>query len=235
MTYRPVTRDKRKLSRRSWAYRIRRLRLALGWSYMKVSIVAGIVPTTVNKIMRADDYGYKRQHMQPRIETIKKILHMEEVYADIIKRYNHDPNKMCRLWQRQKYLMRPLQPVRIREFTNRKAMGLLERDHKLIVENFHWPSALPPPHVLKIRRDRINRANEKRAQTWARKLAGGWDWHENNKKLQAGRPYYNMGKKRAMEAGIPYENVPKKASTNRKKYLIEAEIERKKKDDSRRN
>lgn len=197
----PVFKFKRiRLPANSWAYRIKVLKPALGWSYGKIAAVMGVRYNTLTSII------YKHQSRKGytpmlQFDTIRKITHFERVYALEIKRYKQKGES--RLWTYQKYLLKPKLAVPIREFNYPEALALLAAE----VED---PNETP--EALRIRkRNRYRRASKAKAQTWARKIAEGWRPVANHKKTQLGRSN-NAGTGTAtVDNNIPTETPDEKA------------------------
>lgn len=184
----------------SWPYRVRRLCRALGWTLTKLAAVSGITFYRLQRI--ANWRGPARKQPRLHINTIRKILNMERIYAIHIKRYTHWPTKWDRSPGANKYLQGPfkLYPVRVQ--------GRPEDIKKVDLLATYSPDEAKDEWGRNKRDRDYLRRGRKTASTWRKRLASGWDWHEARKKNAAGRPYYNMGRKEAMDRGIPPETAP---------------------------
>lgn len=181
----------------SYAFRIRRLTKALGWTMKKLSVVSGIKISTLNNI--ANWRGPAKEQPVLHLDTIRKIVHIEHTYATILKQYDVWPTKYDRTPDANRFMgPSKLLPIEVSRPEDIAKVGVLASNRRSEAK-----SQIPHESVIRARRERVKRI----AQTWAKRVASGWNWHESRQKVSAGRPYYNMGRERRMAAGFQTEST----------------------------
>ncbi|MGH7181962.1 MAG: hypothetical protein ACREJN_08305 [Nitrospiraceae bacterium] len=156
-------------------------------------------------------YRYNAKYYKtPHLKTLRRLLEMERIYGKVLRKYSKNPSRWDRTPSAQGKHVFPLKPVRVAKPGDTPEMVFLDTYGRASNQFGTFGQVKfgggSPTKRAKIKAGLIE-ASRKRSQTWARKFAQGWDWHEAREAIYAGRPYYNMGRKRAMEKGIPAESL----------------------------
>lgn len=160
---------------------------------------SGIPLSTIIDHMKVR-YAYNgRTKIRPEINTIRKLIAIEDKYRPVIKKFTRAPDKWDRSPTRNRGRMVPLKPIPILPPGVRCTVAILAPSR--VTQDQKWWNTMP-----EWKKDKLARHNARRgeiiSQAWARKRAKGWDWHEARKKIHAGRPYYNDGSKRSVDVGV---------------------------------
>lgn len=133
-------------------------------------------------------------------------MEIERVYGKVLRKYSKNPSCWDRTPSAQDRRMVPLRPVKVAGPKDTPEMVFLATYGPS--QTSKWTGRVPPKYFREgLKASRTSRAR-KTSQTWARKYAQGWDWHESRAKIHAGRPYYNMGYQRALDKGIQIKDIP---------------------------
>lgn len=219
-------RKQARLSKQSWAFRIKRLSFALGWSYVKLARISGIRRRSLMKILadpKARGYSTRRKKVNHtqflHIKTIKKILDLEALYRDVLRVYDKNPYLLNRREERQRYAAVKLKPIEDRTAPDMRTLGILETDSR--PKNKRRKSAFKAQAQVNKRIVTNARRSAGNAQEWVRRRAKGWDWHAARAKNASGRPYYNMGRKRVLDKGLSLKDY-RKRDKNTKQHIIDS-------------
>lgn len=197
----------------SVAYRLQTLKKALGWTWVQVAKVSGIGRNDIYQNLKWQ-YKYNNLvYMRPSTSTIRKLIAIETTYGAILRRYKRNPRRWDRSKEVQHKRMVPLKPIGIFPVGIPQPLAVLAP--RSYPQNKDRSPKRPPEYILKKRSEVNAQRGRTLSQYAARKAAQGWNWHEVRAKAQLGRPYYNMGRERALAQGIPIESIPKRSKRRR--------------------
>lgn len=206
--------NKAKYLVKSWAWRLQRLSRALRWPYYKLSRVSGIKLEQITRIMMdpaARHNNVRIKWIDPpkplmlRVKTIKKILDMEDIYKDVIKKY---------MAQHGVAYSKLVLPIAVRNPDNFRSLGVLEAS-SLAQDKKRKPKYKGVKTGLALNRFRLARLRIIAAVShrWDISRPGSRIASENDKEVQSGRPNSATGEEEAVDRDLQAESEERSPAT----------------------